>query len=153
MNHETLIRAEITCKKILSKISIKYTVLEIQFRSLKCRLLVGYAKISSNFPLSLKRYKAFTVCRCKQTTSKSFETFILYILIQIVRYINYSVADRCLTNSFSKISKIWLILWIYILAMWKGSKKLKEWVKSELTLHRWPRSSEMSNCSRPFQCV
>ena len=35
----------------------------------------------------------------------------------------------------------------------KGSRKLKKWVEIEFTLHRSPRSLEMSDCSRPLQLV
>ena len=37
--------------------------------------------------------------------------------------------------------------------MLKGLKQLKIWVEGECTLHTWPRSSEMCDCSRPYQQV
>ena len=127
MNHETLVRAGIICKKILSKISIKYTVLEIQFRSLKSTLLVGYAKISSNFPLSFKQCKAFTVCRCKRTTSKSFQTYLYCIyLFKLYDTSIITLLGDDLTNSCSKISKIWLILGIYYTCNVKGLEEVEK---------------------------
>ena len=34
--------------------------------------------------------------------------------------------------------------------MSKGPRKVKRWVESEYTLHCLPRSSELSDCSRPY---
>ena len=77
--------------------------------------------------------------------------FILYIIIQIVWYINYMLLTNNLTNICGDISKFeWFYEWL-ILAMWKDSTKLKRWVENEWTLHRWPRLAEMSDCSRLFQ--
>ena len=53
---------------------MQYTVLEIQFRSLRHTAVMRIRKNLSNFPFLFKRYKEITVCRCKKPTSSSFET-------------------------------------------------------------------------------
>ena len=35
--------------------------------------------------------------------------------------------------------------------MSKESRKFKKLLESDYALHYWPRSSEMSDCSKPFQ--
>ena len=45
------------------------------------RLLLGYSKILSNFSSPSRQYKTITVCRCKQNTSKRFQTFLYCIYL------------------------------------------------------------------------
>ena len=56
----------------------QYTVLEIQYRSVKCTVVT---RIPKNFSFPSKPYKTITVCGCKQTTSKSFQSCLYCIYI------------------------------------------------------------------------
>ena len=53
---------------------IQYMVLGIQFRSLKYTAVIRIRKNLSNFPFIPKRYKARSLCWCKQPASNSFQT-------------------------------------------------------------------------------
>ena len=116
------------------------------------RWLLGYTKISSKYSFPYKRYKTITVCRCKQLTSKSLQTCLCSIYLFKVHDISViTLLTNDLTNVCSKISKIPLILWMAILTIRKSLRKLKRWEETECTLNFWPRSSQMSDCSIPFQ--
>ena len=58
-----------------------------------------------------------------------------------------------LTNICREISKTRMNLWMSFTCYVKGHgmRKLKRWVEGNCTLNPWPRSSEMGDCSRPFQ--
>ena len=74
---------------------IQYTVLEIQFPSLKYTAVIRIRKNLNNLPFLSKRYKGRTMGRCKQLYYKSI---LLIILLANV-----------LANSCNEISKIRLI--------------------------------------------
>ena len=105
---------------------------------LKVWLLVGYAKIASNYSFPFKRYKTITVCRCtdkplpKKTCLYCIYLFKLYDIMTILMLKNN------LTNICSEISKIRFILWLASTCnvKGKGSRKLERWVESECTLPR-----------------
>ena len=74
---------------------------------------LGYGKISSNFSFLSKRYKAITVCWCKNPTSNSFQ-MCLYCLYLFKLYDKSIIIlpTNDLTNICSEISEIRLILWM-----------------------------------------
>ena len=135
---------------------IQFTVLEIQFQPLNARLLIGYAKISSNFSFLSKRYKVITECRWEHPTSNSFQkcSYSVY-LFKLHDSLIIILLTTDLTNICSKISKARLIWWMVytynVKATVKGLKEVKKLGRNECTLHRWPRSPEMSDCRRPYQ--
>ena len=67
------------------------------------------------------------------------------LLIQIKQYIDYIFEKKIL-------SKIGMNLWIVYIGNMKSSGKynLKRWEEGECTLHCWPKSSEIYDCSRIF---
>ena len=77
-----------------SEFSMKYTVLQVQFQSVKCPAVTMIGKHFEQFFIPMQASKA---CRCKQTSSeKCYKYLVQYIHIQIVQivYINYTVADK-----------------------------------------------------------
>ena len=131
-------------KTILQTIKqlIQYTVLEIQL------LLLGYAKIWATFPTQLIRRQE--LCWCKQPTSNNFQT-----LQTVYTYSNCTIIfillGNVLANICSEVTKIWLILWMVYTCNVKGLEEVEKLGRNECTLHRWPRSPVMSDCSRPYQ--
>lgn len=127
------------------------TVFEIQIWSLKCTAITMICRNFNQLFIPIQAYKVVTVCRCNQTTSKFLNVFLIYILVQVVCISTIMLLANDLTNLSGEISNSdWFYEWL-ILSIWEGSRKLKRWVESEYTLHHWPRSPEMSDCSRPFQ--
>ena len=96
----------------LSRIS-EQKILEIQCQSLKYTVVVKTRKNLSNNPFLSKRYQAITVFWCKQPTSNSFQTCLYYIyLLKLYDTSIIILLTNDLTNICSKISRIWLILWM-----------------------------------------
>ena len=58
-----------------------------------------------------------------------------------------------LTNICGEISKIGMNLWMVYICDIKsyGKYNTKRWEEGECTLYYWPKSSEICECSRPFQ--
>ena len=106
-------------------------IMPIHFQSLKYTAVIRICKNLSNFPFLSKWNKAgITVFWWKQPTSNSFQT-CLYCMYSLKLY-NKSIIillTNDLANICSEISKIRSIYEWFILAMWKGWKKLKSWVK------------------------
>ena len=124
----------IRSKKLFSRpLLIQHTVLEIQFRSLKYTAVIRIRKSMSNFPFLSKRYKAITVCQCKQTTSNSFQVCLYCIyLLKLNDKSIISLTDIS-ANICSEIAKCHWFSELFILTMWKGWRKLKSWV--EINVH------------------
>ena len=131
---------------------MQYTVLQIQSRSLKYTAVIKIRNNLSNFPFLSKQYKAITVCWCKLPTSNSFQTCLYYIyLLKLYDKSIIILLTNDLTNICANISKIWLILWMLYNCSLKGLKEVRKLGRNECALHRWSRSSVMSDCSRPYQ--
>ena len=136
----------------------QYTVLEIQFRSVK-RMVV--TRIRKNFEHSLflsKWYNVITLCWCKQPTSNSFQTCLYRVyLFKLYYKLIIILLTNNLTNICSEISKTWLVLWMVytcrVKTNVKGPKEVEKLGRNECTLHRWPRSPEMSDCRRSYQSI
>ena len=96
-----------------------------------------------------------TVCSCKQPTSNSFQTslYCVYLLKLYDKSIIILLTNDS-TNTCSKISKIWLILWMVytcnVKAKVKGLEEVETLGRNECTLHRWSRSPEMRDCRRSY---
>ena len=117
-------------------------------------MLLGYAKISSNFSFLPKRYKAIIVCWCKEPTSKSFQMCLYCIYLLKLYYKSLIILlTNNLTKIWSKVSKIWLILGMVYTCNVKGMKEVLKLGRKECTLHRWPKPLEMSNYIAPYQQV
>ena len=69
----------------------------------------------------------------------------IQILEQDVEYVQCYKLNVSVVINFEHVMAGW------VLAMWKGSKKLQRWVEIECTLHRSPRSSEIGDCSGTFK--
>ena len=130
----------------------KYAVLGIQFWSLKNTVVIRICKNLSNFLFLSKRFKAITVCWCKQPTSNSFQTclYCIYLFRQYDRSIIILLTND-LANIYSEISKVRLILWMVYTCNVKGLEEVETLGRNECTLHPWPRSPVMSDCIRPYQ--
>ena len=81
-------------------------VLEIQFRSLKHKAVIGLRKNLSNFSFLSKWYKVIAVCWCKQATSNSLE-MCLYCTSLLKLYDKSIIIflTNVLANIYSEISK------------------------------------------------
>ena len=126
-------------KAILQTIEqlIQYTLLEIQFWSLKYTAVIRIHKNLSNLPFLSKWYKPYT-SNCKYLLKLYYKSIIILLA-------------NVLANICSEISKIWLILWMVYTCNVKGLEEVEKLGRNECTLHRWPRSPVMSDCSRPYQ--
>ena len=124
---------------LTTKQLIQYTVLEIKFWSLKYRTVVKIRKTLSKFPTVLSHFRQFS------NTSDCINLLKLYATSVII------LLGNVLVNICSEISKIWLILWMVYTCNVKGLEEVEKLGRNECTLHRWPRSSVMSDCSRPYQ--
>ena len=82
------------------------------------------------------------VCWCKQPTSNSLQTCLYYIyLLKLHDKSIFILLANDLTNICCEISKIWFYEW-FILARWKGWRKLKSWVEINVLCiidqdHQW----------------
>ena len=109
-------------------------------------LLLGYAKIPSNFSFLPKRYKALAVCWCKQPTSKSFQMcFYCISLLKLYYKSTIIMLRNILGNIWSEISKNQLIFLMVYTCSVKRLEKVEKLGRNECTLHRWLRSLEMSD--------
>ena len=98
--------------------------LEIQSRSLKQMAITRIHKNLSYSPfpqgeISVLMYSYNPL----QTALKHLK---LYILAQIVWEISYYIADKCLVSICSKISEIWLILWMVYACSVKGLEEVEK---------------------------
>ena len=122
-------------KKIFYR-RMQHTVLEIHFQSLKYTAVSRIRKNLSNFPLLSKRYKAITVCWCKQPTSDNFQRCLH--CIYVLKFYDKSVIIL-VTNDLTSICKSAKFDWFYewfILAMWVGGGKIEKLGRNECLLHR-----------------
>ena len=119
---------------------------------LKHMVVIRIRQKLSNFPFISKRYKAITMCRCKQPIWNSFKTLLYcnYLLRLYGKSIIILLAND-LTNICSKASKIWLIVWVVYACNEKRLEEVEKLCTNECTLHRWPRSLVVSDFSRPYQ--
>ena len=109
-------------------------------------LLLGYAKILSNFSFLPKRYKALAVCWCKQPTSKSFQMcFYCIDLLKLYYKSTIIMLRNILSNIWSEISKNQLIFLMVYTCSVKRLEEVEKLGRNECTLHRWLRSLEMSD--------
>ena len=128
----------------MCKVYVRY------FRIHSFRDSVPFCNISSNFSFLSKRYKATALCWCKQPTSNSFQT-CLYCLYLYKLYDESFVIllANDLINTCGEISKNRFILWMVyacnVKAIMKGLEEVEKLVRNESTLHRRPRSLEMSD--------
>ena len=74
---------------------IQFTVLEIQFPSLKYMTVIGIRKNLSSIPFLSKRYLQGELCWCKQPTSNCFET-----LKTVYTYSNCTINQLCCWKRF-----------------------------------------------------
>ena len=103
---------------------------------------------------SPKQYKEITVYWCKQPTSKSFQMCLWCIYLLKLYYKSVIILlTNNLTNIWSEISKIRQILWMVYTCNVKGLEDVEKLGRNGCTLHRWPRSLEMSNYIGPYKCV
>ena len=131
---------------------IQYTTWGIQFQSLKHMVVIRIRHKLSNFPLTSKQYKAITMCRCKQLTWNSFKTLLYcnYLLRLYDKSIIILLAND-LTNTCSKASKIWMIVWMVYTSNEKRLEEVEKLGTNECTFHRWPISLVVRDFSRPYQ--
>ena len=164
--------------KILFRKLFQCTALEIQIRSVKCTVYTSIRKnfehshkniiclflkifffnvtscdsASRNFSFLSKWYKTIAVCSCKQTTSTSFQKclYLIYLFKLYKKPVIILLAKE-LTNICSEISEIRMILWMVYTCNVKRLEQVETLGRNVCTLHRWPRSLKMSDCSRPYQ--
>ena len=131
----------------MNLILIQYTILEFQFRCIKCKAVT---RLRKNFE-QLFTYKVITVCWCKEPTSKGFQT-CLYCIYLSKSYDESIIIlpGNSLTKIWSKISKIRLILRMIYTCNVKGLEEVKKLPRNKCTLHWWSRLLEMSDF-RPYQ--
>ena len=118
------------------------TVFEIQFWSLKYTAVIRIRKNLSNFPFLSKWYntRQEPVCQCKQPTENSFQSSNCIYLLKLYDKSVIILLTNVLANICSKISNIWLILWMVYTCNVKG--KLKNWVEMNILCttdqdHQW----------------
>ena len=104
---------------------------------LRILLIVGYAKYLRNFSFLFKRYKAITVCWCKQPTSKRFLTCLYYIYLFKLYKLIITLLKNDFINICSEISKIRLILWMIYTCSVKGLEEVEKLGRSECAVDRW----------------
>ena len=139
-------------KKCVLKNFVKYTILEFQFQSVKCTVVTKLRKNFEHLFILIQIKKTIKVCWCKQSTSKSFRTFLCYIyLFKLYDKSIIILLTNNLTKIWSKISKVRLILWMVYACNVKGLEEAGKLGRDECTLHRWPRSLEMSDSIGPYQ--
>ena len=66
----------------------------------------------------------------------------MYMLLKIVWHINYYIDDKLVNQYFSQIGKCDWFYECFILAMWKGCRKLTNWVEMNVLCivdqdHQW----------------
>ena len=106
-----------------------------------------------NFSFLSRRHKVVKACWCKQPTSRSFQTclYCIYLFKMYDKSVIISPTNNW-TNIWSDIRNICFILQIDYTCNLKGLEEIEKFSRSEWPLHRWPRSVEMSDYTRPYKC-
>ena len=110
----------------------QYTVLEFQFRSVKCTVVTRSPKNFEQLFIPIQVMQGRSQCADLNNHFKKFSNvFILYSYT----YSNWNdksviiLLKNSLTKIWSKVSKIRLILWMVHTSVWKGWRKLESWVE------------------------
>ena len=115
---------------------------------------------SDNFPL----WRLYLGWQCDIINVRNFHEILRYlskILPTPQRVYLFKLYDKPiiklltndLTNIFREISKTRLVLWMVYTCNVKALEEVAKLGNNECTLHRWPRSPEMNDCTRSYQYI